>query len=325
MKMSKRNIIYVIISCLLIIIIVSSTILSRTLKKQIDKKNEIQENLYNNDNKLVFKNEFGKKVGDYKCRYSNCDYASTIYDDENYPFESLKSDEQTYNKIINDKYVLLYDYEDEADKKVLVYDFKNKSIVLKVDNIKNYNTDLENNYFIFENDNKFGLMKLDKKPSVVIKNEFDFIGVANIIEPSTNNLIVDKLLTKKDNKWMIVDLTGKNLSLEYDDPIVNYNGLYLIVYKDNSYKLYNYDGNEFFKDNKFSYINFVAKYVNIVENNMLRIIDPQTNKVIASNIKLENNNYSNDESYVTTIEGNTVGIDVISNNGEIKNYTFNIK
>ena len=320
--MNKK--VFITTTVILILFFIAITILSSFLNNQKSLNQEVKKAEVPIKT-LTFKDSFNKTIGTYKCHYKNCDYAMTKIDDDNYNLEYLVSEEQIYEDIINDRFALIEDYNDENDRKTIIYDIQNNSEYMTVDSIKTYNVDLENNYFIFSQDKKYGIVNLGDNPKILFNANYDYIGVSNQVDPTKNKLIAEKFAAMQNNKWMIIDLSGNALSPIFNFPIANYNGLYITTIENGKYKLYDYDGKEYFSNIDKDYISFTAKFVNIVRNKKLQIIDPATNKIIVNNISLEKENYRYENSFNIKIENNKLNILIFSNSNNTKKLSFDIK
>ncbi len=319
--MNKKNKIFIFTTLTLIFIFSILAISGNVLDKKIilyskNQKAEIPKNV------LTFKDNFNKIIGQYKCNYENCNFAYTTIDDNKYYLEYLISENHIFDEVINDRFVFIEDYNNENNRKTIIYDILNRKKFMEVDYIKNYNINLENNYFIYCINDKFGILSLNDNGKILFSPIFDYIGVNNQVDVNSNKLLADKFVAKQDNKWMIIDLSGNALSILFDYPIANYNGLYITTYENGKYKLYDYDGNEYLKNNSLDYISFTAKFVNVVENKKLKVIDPKTNLILTSNILLEKDNYKYENSFIARLENNKYNITVLSDRGIINKFTL---
>ncbi len=265
-------------------------------------------------------------IGAYVCKYKNCDYAKYTTDDENYEFEYPITTPNIYKNVINNRYAFLYDYPNKEGKAIILYDILEKKEITTFKNFKNYYTDLENNKFIVQNqDNLWGIISLIDDYKILCDLKFNYISVKDTLDSESNNLIADRFVAKKDNKWMIIDENGNSISKTFDSMITSYNGLYISIINGSKYLVYDYEGN--LMDNyEYDYINFISKYGIFVNNNILTIKDIEKNIKISEDIPLIINNYKNNNSFEINIENEQLIIKIKKDNLIIeKTYTYNLK
>ena len=192
-------------------------------------------------------------VGTYKCQNKSCGYAYGIIDDGMYDLKTEELNDYQINKVINDRFVLLYDDdEDEGSlhrtNGVKVYDFTTGSVVKELKGVKNYNN---NNMLVFivrDINDKWGIIKFDDDKVVdVVNAEYDYIGA---FIPTGEKLNEQSFyVAKKNDDWIILDINnGKEYSIEFSLPIVAYDGEMVVVKNDNVFYVYDVRGNLLFKD-----------------------------------------------------------------------------
>ena len=322
--MNKK--IFLVITTILLFIFLSLSGIALYQKFIIKLDNKIK-NKNNIDNKTITLTDLNNNIiGTYVCKYKNCDYAKYTTDDENYEFEYPITTPNIYKNVINNRYAFLYDYPNKESKAIILYDILEKKEITTFKNFKNYYTDLENNKFIVQNqDNLWGIISLIDDYKILCDLKFNYISVKDTLDSESNNLIADRFVAKKDNKWMIIDENGNSISKTFDSMITSYNGLYISIINGSKYLVYDYEGN--LMDNyEYDYINFISKYGIFVNNNILTIKDIEKNIKISEDIPLIINNYKNNNSFEINIENEQLIIKIKKDNLIIeKTYTYNLK
>ena len=323
---TKKNSILVIIIVLLIIM-VPLAILSTYLKfsgfnKKEDKKpaefskptEEIQptNNLKYQDGKLYFYDLNDNLLGEYQCEKDPCSYAVSTIDDSNYAISYLESEEQDINVFHN--YTFIND-----NNKIIIYNFQTKEIVKTYQAIKNYNNMLEGYLIVQDENDKWGVIKLDEEITEIIPSEYDFIGLTDNLNEN-NMLNSENFIVLKDNLWAIIDNEGDLASNFLSAEISSYNELLISVVNDNIYYVYDYNGKRVIDEKGFNYVSFTNKFLNIVDqSNNLYIYDYMNEQKISPNMKVVGNDYPN--SFISTYNEESNTIDVVIDN---KTYNYSI-
>lgn len=209
---------------------------------------------------LYFYDEAGILKSKYICETSECGYAKTIIDDEEYNIDYYK--DGTNENVSNDQsnYVFIKDGE-----KVILYSILNERVIMMYDAIKDYHTKLENNYLIVKYNGKWGAISLDSY-SNVLSFEYDFVGLPN--RYIDNELQTDDFIVAKDDEWFITDTNKNTKSAMLNRPIVNYNADYIIT---SDKKIYDYQGNSIsaleYKD-----VYIAGEYIILVTNSNMVIV-----------------------------------------------------
>ena len=230
---------------------------------------------YDNNDELLSK---------YQCMTEICEFAKPIIDDDEYNINYYKDGKLNSLKEIDGHYTFIIDGND-----IKLYDITNGTVLVSYKAVKNYNTELVNNYYIVQNnENKWGIISINKVLNSVLPFEYDFIGLINKTDLN-NKLLSDKFIVKKEDKWYIVDNNNEILSSEINYPIIDYTDNYIFTKNNNEIKIYNYEGVEYL--NSYSIKNYIIKdnYLGIISNNILYIYNNINTDYIKS-IMLNNSN-----------------------------------
>ena len=208
-------------------------------------------------------------IGSYKCEHSKCGYAFGVVDDNNYDLKTEELNEYQIRKVINNRYVLLYD-DDEEDgtshrsNGVKVYDFTTSQVVKEYKAVKNYN---RNDMVVFmaqDNSEKWGVIKFDADSVVdMVKPEYDYIGA---FVPSGELLTAQGFYAaKKNDDWYILDINkGTEYSREFTEPIAAYDGEMVVTKVSGGFNVYDVKGNLLF--DKATDYNFPGGGLLVVSN-----------------------------------------------------------
>ncbi len=329
MQLKRKNSILVIIVVLLLImtpltilsiylnfsnILKPSSIVKPSKEQENENKEEIVDNSRYKNGKLYFYDQDNNLLGEYTCQKDPCSYAVSTIDDSNYAIEYLDTKEVETNVYLN-QYVFIND-----NDTINLYDINNNQILNTYKAIKNYNNMIDESYMIVENnDNKWGIIKLDNQVQTISDFNYDFIGLKDLI--GNNNLIdTSNFIVKNGDLWGIIDNQGDLISNFLAGEITNYNDILISVKNNNIYYLYDYNGKRVVDENGFNYTSFTDKYINIIDkNNNLYIYDYVNDKKISSNMKIEGTDYKN--SFESVLNSSTNTIDVTVNN---KTYNYSL-
>lgn len=274
----------------LLIIFLPATVYGMYLKKEKIANtnklltNEKKELFYNG--RLWFYDEKGELLGTYVCEHTFCDIGESVENDSEYAIDSYISEEQVKLPIINNQYVFLKDSDEETSQMVFLHDiknnlsYKNKSYY----SVKNYQVGLKDNLFIVEDINHlFGVLAIDEFATMRIKNNYNFIGVANL-GFENDKLISDFFVAEKNNSWSILDAKeGGELARNLKEQIVTFTGEYIIT-KDEllNYHVYDYDNKKALEED-FQNLFFVGRFLACQINDEFYIYDLK-NQVAISNV-----------------------------------------
>jgi len=306
-RLEKASLITIIV---LLVIFLPLTGYSMYLKNNPKEKTEKPKENVNKepyfDNSYWVYNEEKELLGTYPCKTKNCSLGTSYENDEKYVIDYKKSENKTSLPVIKEQYVFMSDNEESDSNKVYFYDLKNPTYFKDVSyaSVKNYQVGLSDNMFIVENEeHKFGVLQITDTPLMIIPFSYDFIGVINEVGKD-ELLLTDYFITLKDNSWYIIDKNEAVLTKEIKEPIVTFNGKYIIT-KSDSYHLKNYDGVDVLEDN-YKNLFFVDKYICIVtEDSELYLYDIEE-KSYKSSIHTLNEN----DEYDVTINNKKISITI---------------
>lgn len=268
---------------------------------------------------MAFYNESHELLDTYICENTYCDFASTIIDDNNYDLKYYQAGVlETKTSVINDRYAFIYDSVNETDYEIILYDLTNQIIVNTYKAIKNYQTNIEANiYFVKDNNDVWGILSFANDDVLeVVAPEYTFIGLSDNYDIDNNELIADRFIILKNNKWGIIDQSNVLLSAYLDEPIINYAGLYIKTKAGSYYKMYDYSGNPIKNGNNYIHIAITGKYLEFVtDRNKLSIYNPDTDSIVGSVITLRKTDFSETTLYPP------YETEIVGNNIEIKVYT----
>lgn len=289
-ELSKKKRTIIIISAILIfLIILAITIYLTFFKKEkveLPQEEEIillKDNYRYENGKLIFLDKNDRTIGEYSCKNvdpNKCYVMKLNY--ENDDFERIISVNETGEEIEKnsliylDKYVFISDGNESN-----LYNFKDKKNELKVNRIKTYGTE-KNLVVVEDEDGKYGLIELTLD------------GVEYLIRPSYNNLgIINSklvyLVALDKDKTYIINSDGKKISSNITGVIKSLNEDYIVVEKNKTYNLYDYEYTELL--NNYDYINLSSDIVSLVKNKHLFLRDLSLNKLNEDGIRLDNTDY----------------------------------
>ena len=248
----------------LILIFTPLTVISAFIKVG---KNPLDENpghdFYYKD-KLWFYDEDDKLISSYKCKTNKCDFATSTITDNEYGINYYQEGKLT--KVSNNnKFTFIKDG-------VLNYliNVSSGTVLQKYLQIKNYNTKVESDIYLLQNENKlWGALSISDALSAVIPFEYDFLALLN--NTSEDYLKVNNFIALKDNKWYLIDKNNSIISSYYNEPIVDYNDKYIITKKDNQFRIYNYEGLQYLNNFNISDYAIYNEYVGLISNNRVYI------------------------------------------------------
>ena len=192
-------------------------------------------------------------LGTYKCQHSSCGYVFGFNDDNLYDLKTLEVSDYQIRKIINNRFVLLYD-DDENDagslhrsNGVIVYDYVDSKVVKNLKAIKNYN---KNDMVVFiaqDTNNKWGVIKFDKNQIVeMVKPSYDYIGAFIPVGEQLNGQ--SYYAAKLGVEWFIIDINkGTTYSNAFVSPIVAYDGELVVTKSGSTFDVYDVKGNKIYK------------------------------------------------------------------------------
>ncbi len=283
-KEEPRKGVFITIVVLLVIFLplsVVSFVLYIQYGDTIDKKSEENPNhefFYNNQ--LYFYNKEDTLLGKYVCKNSSsaCGLASSVLDDHLYSLDYYKSTELEMD-IINDRYVFLIDDTNLTDAKPFLYDILNERIMTTYSSVKNYGIGIEDDLFVVADANlKYAVLSLAEEPKIVVPFDYDFLGIANLVNQDKNKIMKDLFVGYKEGKWYLVDPSGAVLTVPINDEIVSYNGQSIITKHIDGFSLVNYRNINILPNEVYQKLSFTGKYLNILEeSNEFYVFDLSSN------------------------------------------------
>lgn len=291
---NKKSVLYAIIILLVITLPLGITGLILKLNQAPEKEPEKPSETIENPNHEFFYQGslyfYDKEdlLGTYACQNKDgvCDYATTTYDDENYPILSYKENELSKIPVISNRYVFLEDAPSKEASAIILYDIQKQRRVTKYSAVKNYGIGIENNQFIVKNaSNKWGVITLNESgSSVTIPFEYDFIGL--IDDQKETLLAAEKFIVAKDNLWSIIGADNSIFASDFKEMIVTYNGENIITKVDDLYYAKTYDGTNIFQAGCKN-LTFTGKFFNITDqNNQFYVYDADAKKIVSQNYQV---------------------------------------
>ena len=256
-------------------------------REKIGADNKGKEFHYNNKLYFYKAGEDGEKklLGMYQCSYSNCGYAKENINDSEYGYQQTKVS-LAVDKIIDDRFVIISDSPKEQTE-IKIYDIVKNKELGKFAEYKIYNFGIVMNYIIVKSFNGlYGVVQIKNGSLVkVLPFEYEFIGLRN--KRINNKIVADNFIVFKDNLWSIVDKTGIKKTIDFANPIVNFDGTSVITQTlSGRYSLNKYDGttkvNGEFK--KISYISSGIEVIDIANN--YYIMNKDTGKKVSANYEI---------------------------------------
>ncbi len=276
---NKKIVLYTII--FLLIIFVPLTIMGMFVR---DKKNPFDENPNHDfyyEKKLWFYDDNDKLISNYECQTNKCDLANLTIDDDEYDINYYK--DGTLEKVENNN---AYTFIRDGALNYL-FDVNTGRSLQKYLQIKNYNTNLKNNLYIIQNENKlWGIISIGETLEALIPFEYNFLGILNNFDE--DGLKTDNFIALKDDKWFLINKENMPISSKYEEPIVDYNDNFIITKKNNRIKIYNYEGREYLNNFNFTDYAIYDKYIGLITNNTIYIYNDLNSNYI-KNIPVNKN------------------------------------
>lgn len=235
----------------------------------------------------------------YECMTEICEFTNPTIDDDTYGINYYKDGTINSVSLMNNKYTFITD-----GAVINLYAANTGTVLQTYKAVKTYNTTLENNSFIVQNNGGvWGVISISDTLGAVLPFEYSFIGLlGNINEEGT--LSTDKFIVQKDTKWYIVDNTNNTLSGEISDPIVNFTNDYIFSKNTEQVRIYGFDNTEYL--DKYTIRNYILedKYIGIVTDNFLLVYEHLAQDYI--------------KSVVLTDKNSQVDLEKVDNNLNIK-------
>ena len=218
-----------------------------------------------------------------------CDYASPIIDDVVYETNYYQEGNIKKVGIIDGIYTFITD----GDVTYL-YNVTSGFKLQGYRAIKNYNTTLDNNnYIIQNNDNLWGVLTIGSILGTTLPFEYDFIGIINR-DLNDDKLSAKEFVVLKEDKWQIISNEKAPVSSSLSYPIVDYNNKYIFTKDNGRYHIFDYEGQEYVSNIKISEYYLVGDYIGVSNGSVLYIYKDLAEKYLgnaiianASNVSLE--------------------------------------
>jgi len=273
----QEKVAFILILCLLAVFLpltgYSMYLKSTNANEKLPKENKNKNFFY--DGKLWFYKENGELLGTYTCLNTYCDYGSSYENDKEYAIDFYKSEEEVFLPMINEQYVFLKDTEEENSTEVFLYDIKNKIAFKEASyaSLKNYQIGIEGNNFIVENkEHQFGILQIKDMAVLTIPYSYEFLGLINE-KNEEEKILSDYFIALQNDEWMIIDQNEAKMTKNIQNPIVTFNGEYVIT-KDstNNYYVVDYENNPIIQTG-FKKLWFVDKYLACLSSNEFYLYD----------------------------------------------------
>lgn len=241
--------------------------------------------------KLYFYSKDDRLLGTYACEHPGeyCNYAVSSLDNQDYALDSYVSDDFT-TSLIQDRYVFLIDGTNEKDSTPFLYDLSSERVLMRYMLVKDYGIGIENNCFIVKStSSKYGVINLSGDIAMPIPLEYDFLGLANLVDEEEQKIIGDIYAGLKNNMWYLIGENGAVLTEPISREIVTYNGQYIITKDEDGYHLINYKNEELLEEEAYTSLSFTGKYLNVLDNyNDFYVYDIAASKKISTPIHVKN-------------------------------------
>ena len=289
---NKKTVLVTII--ILLCIFAPLTVVSYFLKEE---KNPFDKNPHHDfyyKNMLWFYDEDDKLVNTFTCTTDTCNYASSIIKDDSYEINYYKNGSLTKTSLINNDYAFIKD-----GALIKLFSVKQGSVLQNYKTINTYNTNIENDAYILENENNlWGVVSLKENIMSILPFEYSYIALKDNV---VDGILSSKtFIVAKDDKWYLVGDDNTSLTSLYNEPIVDYNNRYVITKKEGRVRVYNYAGLEYLPNEFVSDYVLEGNYLGIISQNVFYLynnLDSNYLKAITlneeeSNIEMEidNNN-----------------------------------
>lgn len=233
-------------------------------------------------------------IGKYQCKTDPCQYASSVLTDEDInPYKG----ELEFINVFNGKYVFITD-----SNTTFLYDVVNGIELIKLEGIKFYNSNIDNDYVFLKNNGKWGLFSL-KTTSLLINYTYDHLGLINKVEDSI--LKSDVFVAKTGVNNYLINKDEEILTEMFEDTIFDYTDDFIVT-KGNYFNIYTYEKRQFVSDLQIENYYFLNNLTILRTNNYLLIYEDLSDNYIdmiqiksSDDLKIEEdekiNIYINDE------------------------------
>ncbi len=327
-EMPKKKKVILIIVILLILLLIIGLVLFLVFKKTNEEDIENKEpdvivekgNYTYKNGKLELLNNEDNILGTYECQNKdeNLCYVVNYSNEDNFDVEKnyYQNEEEIerLSKIYLEKYVFIFDNEDEKDSNIILYNIEEQKEENEYTLVKGF---VDSDYVILKDkENKYGAIEFsDGTYQEKIEFKYDYLGLLN-----KDSNIVGKL----ENKYSIYDRNGKELTEKLDYEIKSYNDKAIVVDND-GYSIYDYNCILTSGDITYDYIELINDYIILIKDKKLYVKDYENNKYNEVGINLRNTNYLRKNIYdkeKTKLETKKA-YDIEVNNGQINVTVYN--
>ena len=310
--METRKVTGVVIIVLLVIFVPLAIIGTTLHFKNAEAEGTNTNKEFKQDGKLHFYNN-GELLGTYTCEEEDyCDYA-TLRNTYPHTLDEYQPETLAKTELINNRFAFLLDTTTEnlKDAEIILYDVTTAKIVGRYKEIKNYGIGIENDIYLVKNTkDKWGAIEFYDGVNLKIPFVYDYIGLANRIDPGSNHILADTFAVLEEENWKLINSNDKELLPATTEEIYSYNTNYIVLKNNEGMHLIDYDGRHLL-NGTYQNINFCNKYVTILENNNhFYLFDPIENEKVSQEYEIESK-----EDVVLKAEGNNVQIII---KGELK-------
>lgn len=292
----------------LLVIFVPLAVIGTTLHfKEQTEKNPNANKEFKQDGKLYFYDN-GNLLGTYTCENEEyCDYAISK---TNYPhlLDEYKPNTPTKIELINGRFAFLLDTTTEniQNAKVILYDVTTGKIMGEYKEVKNYGIGIENNIYLVKNANdKWGALEFYDGVNLKIPFLYDYIGLANRVDSSTNLIIANTFAVLKENEWKLINSNNKEVSTTTKEEIYSYSNNHIVLKNEAGMHLIDYEGRSLL-NGTYQNINFYNKYLTILDStNHFYLYDVIGSRKVSKEYQVENI-----EDVILKTEGNTITITI---------------
>ncbi|MBO5095951.1 MAG: hypothetical protein J6B98_03675 [Bacilli bacterium] len=344
---SKKKKFFIIILGILIIALIAVGIIFFMKKDEPEEKKKedlvvvIEKDNYRYENgSLILLDSDDNEIGKYECENkseNNCRVAyqnnEDDFDEEQYIYED-GSELKFITPIINNTYAFIYDSKNEENGMVFLYDLSKNEVTEKYNSVKYYKIE-DTEYLIIENDeSNYGLFKVNEEGfEQLIDFKYDYLGIKK-----DEMISLSYLVALKDNKYLIVDENGKEVSKKIGDKIKSFNNKYIVVEDANGiYKVTDYRNNNLLKE-EYNYIILQENFlVAVKDTNKVVIIDYNETNLQNKEITIPNTYYnktyiydennkpvSSEEAFWIINNDSSVTIEYYKNETDVESNVVNI-
>ena len=295
-KLTKKQKIIIIVCGILLLLIILILILYFLVFKNAESNdsNEDDEpivivekdNYRYEDGKLIFIDEGKNELGSYECSNKDEDLCYVAYYSNEDEFDIEK---QVYENgvpidfrsdILLNNYVFIYDNSESENGQIQLYNIKNEEVIENYLLVKKVSDD---QVIVKNEEEEYGILKfsVDEVKNIV---DFDYDYLGYILE-------TDYVVGANNNNYVLLDLEGEEASKNIPGEIKNFDSNNISVKIDNSYYVYNYQGNRVI-DEEYDYIRFIDSYIIAASNRRLYVYDSEGSRMTMEGYRISSSDYN---------------------------------